>query len=107
MVVSVIDEAFETNRRCGRFFRYLIVGLVIGGIVFGILGYYVSRYLAFVEGAITPALIWAIRGLSSVGKDNVGILREASNTLKGANDQAEIEQRIREQIELEGKEKGE
>lgn len=99
LAVSIIDRAFDTNRGSTRFLKWLIIGLVIVGVLFGILAYYVSGLLGVVEILIAPALIWVIRSYRSVNKDNVRLLSEANKTLDGARSQAEIEDRIRKEDE--------
>ncbi len=106
LVVNVIDRAFNTQRRSIRFLQGLIIGLLIIGIIFGILAYYTSMLLGFVEILIAPALIWSIRSYRAVNKDNVGLLNGANRTLMGARSQTEIEHRIRKEIESE-RQKGE
>lgn len=101
LVGSIIDRAFDTNQRSAHFLKWLIIGLVIVGVLFGILVRYISILLGFVEVLIAPALIWAIRSYRAVNKDNVGLLKEANRTLSGARSQVEIEHRIREEIESE------
>ena len=73
-VVSVIDKAFDNHRSYVLFLQWLIICLVIIGVIFGIIAFYVSELLGLVEVLIVPALIWAIRSYTSANKDNVGLL---------------------------------
>ena len=93
--VSIVDRAFDTNDGSIRFFRRLIIGLLMAGIVLGVAGSYLSRLIWLVEVLIVPTLIWAIKGYQSVNSDNIDVLHGANETLRGARNQEEIERRIK------------
>ena len=106
LAVWIIDWSFNNQQRSIRFWQGLIIGLLIIGIIFGILAYYMSMLFGFVEVLIAPALIWSIRSYRAVNKDNVGLLNGANRTLMGARSQAKAEHRMRKEIESE-RQKGE
>lgn len=105
LVINVIDRAFGTNRCSARFFQHLILGLCGVGVLLGLLAYFVSIYISVLEILIVSPLIWAIKGLSSINRDNINLLDGANRVLKGAQGQKQIEHRIRSEIRLE-KQKG-
>lgn len=100
-----MDKAFDTNRGSVDFLKWLIICLTIVGIIMAILAYCISIFVGIIEVLIAPALVWAIRALSSINNNNAQILNGASKILKNARGQSEIEQRITMEIQLE-KEKG-
>ena len=95
IAVSIVDRAFTINDNSITFLRRLIIGLVVAGIVFGIVGCYVSRLIWLVEVFIAPTLFRAISSYQSINKNNVTLLNEANKTLEGAREQKEIEHRIK------------
>ncbi|MBA7693095.1 hypothetical protein ES703_101671 [subsurface metagenome] len=95
LAVSIVDRAFTINDNSITFLRRLIIGLVVAGIVFGIVGCYVSRLIWLVEVLIAPTLFRAISSYQSINKNNVTLLNEANKTLEGAREQKEIEHRIK------------
>lgn len=97
--ISIVDRAFNIQEGSITLLRWLIIGLVIAGIVFGVMGCYWTKLVWLVEALIVPTLIRSIKSYRSVSKDSIGLLNEATRTLNGARKQAEIEERIkREQI---------
>lgn len=92
--IDVIDKAFRTNDDTIQFFKLLIIGLFIIGIVFGILAHRVLIWLGVIDIFLVLPLIWAIRGLVSVNKENTRIFKTASKTLRGVKNQAELRQRL-------------
>jgi len=93
--INIVDRAFNISEKSITFLRRLVIGLVIAGVVFGIVGLYISRLLWLVEVLIVPTLLKAITNYSSISKDNVGLLNGANRTLKGARRQAQIEHMIK------------
>jgi len=94
MFTDVIDKAFKTNDDTIVFLKLFIIGLFVIGIVFGILAHRVLIWLGVIDIFLVPALIWAIRGIVSVNKENTRIFKTASKTLRGAKNQAELRQRL-------------
>jgi len=94
MFTDVIDKAFKTNDDTIVFLKLFIIGLFVIGIVFGILAHRVLIWLGVIDIFLVLPLIWAIRGIVSVNKENTRIFKTASKTLRGAKNQAELRQRL-------------
>jgi len=93
--INIVDRAFNVNEKSINFLRQLIIGLIVAGVVFGIVGLHISRLIWLVEVLIVPTLLRAITNYRSINKDNVDLLNGANKTLSGARRQAQIEHRIK------------
>lgn len=93
--VSIVDRAFKNIEGSVHFFKWLIISLLMAGIVLGVAGGYLSRLIWLVEVLIAPTLIWAIKGYQSTNRDSIGLLHGVNETLRGARNQEEIENRIK------------
>ena len=93
--INIVDRAFNINEKSINLLGRLIIGLIVVGIVFGIVGFYISRLIWLVEVLIVPTLLRAITTYRSINKDNVDLLNGANKTLSGARRQAQIEHRIK------------
>ncbi len=93
--ISIVNRAFKNSEGSIHFFKRLIIGLLLAGIILGVAGGYLSRLIWLVEVLIAPTLFLAIKGYQSANRDSVGVLHGANETLRGARNQKEIERRIK------------
>jgi len=86
------------NEKAIVFYQRLIIALVVIGVVFGILAYFVTMYLALAELIIGTGLVYAIRGCMAADKNNVVIFVGASNTIKHTKNQTDIRQKVKKYV---------
>lgn len=93
--ISIVDRAFKKSEDYIHFFKWLIIGLLMAGIILGVAGGYLSRLIWLVEILIAPSLILALKGYQTANRDSIGLLHGVNEILKGARGQEEIEHRIK------------
>ena len=95
LATSIVNRAFRTNEGSIAFLRQLIIVFVIAGIIIGVLGCYWTKFVWLVEVFIVPVLIRSINSYRSINQNNINLLKGANETLRGAREQKEIEDRIK------------